>query len=46
LAFVEFALHPQHEASLDSGIQLTEDFNYFKVSQESDPEAFRWSHFE
>ena len=27
---VEFALHPQHETSLDSGIQLIGNFNYFK----------------
>jgi len=27
---VEFALRPQHETSLDSGIQITKYFNYFK----------------
>jgi len=27
---VEFALHPQHETSLDSGINIIEDFNQFK----------------
>ena len=27
---VEFALHPQHETSPDSGINIIEDFNYFK----------------
>jgi len=27
---VEFALHPQHETSCDSEIQMKKDFNYFK----------------
>ena len=28
---VEFALHPQYETSLDSGIQTIKDFNYFNT---------------
>jgi len=30
LCFVEFVLHPQDEMSVDSGIQIIKDFNYFK----------------
>jgi len=33
----EFALHPQHETSLDSGIQLIENFNYFKSKSRKRP---------
>jgi len=34
---VEFALHPQHEISLDSGIQIIKDFNYFKSKSRKRP---------
>jgi len=34
---VEFALHPQHEASFDSGISLIKDFNYFKSRSRKRP---------
>jgi len=34
---VEFALQPQHETSLDSGMQLIEDFNYFKSKSRKRP---------
>jgi len=34
---VEFALHPQHETSLDIGIQLIEDFNHFKRESRKRP---------
>ena len=36
---VEFALHPQHEMSLDSGIQLIKDFNYFKSKSKKRPRS-------
>jgi len=36
---VEFALHPQHETSLDAGIQLIEDFNYFKNKTRNRPRS-------
>jgi len=42
--FVEFALHPQHQTSLDSGIQLLKFSTTLKASQERDLEACRWSH--
>jgi len=44
VACVEFALQPQHETPLDSGIQTKKDFNNFKKSQESDPEVYPWFH--
>jgi len=34
---VEFALQPRHETSLDSGIQLIKDFNYFKSKSRKRP---------
>ena len=39
LPCVEFAFHPQHEMSLDSGIQLIEDFNYFKSKSRKRPRS-------
>ena len=36
---VEFALHPQHETSYDSGIQLIEDFNYFESNSGKRPRS-------
>jgi len=36
---VEFALHPQHETSLDSGIQIIKDFNYFKSKSRKRPRS-------
>jgi len=38
-SFVELALHPQHEASLDSGIKLSEVFNYFKNKSRNRPRS-------
>jgi len=37
---VEFALHPQHETSLGSRIQLIEDFNYFESKSRKRPRSF------
>jgi len=37
LGCVEFALHPQHEASYDSGIRLIRDCNYFKSKSRKRP---------
>jgi len=34
---VEFALQPRHETSLDLGIQLIKDFNYFKSKSRKRP---------
>jgi len=34
---IEFALHPQHETSCDSEIQVKEDFNYFKNKSRKQP---------
>jgi len=39
LPSVEFALHPQHETSLDSGIQIIKDFNYFKNKSRKRPRS-------
>jgi len=39
LLCVEFALQPQHETSLDSGIQLIKDFNYFKSKSRKRPRS-------
>ena len=36
---VEFALHPQHETSLDSGIQLIEDVKYFNSKSRKRPRS-------
>jgi len=36
---VEFALHPQHETSCDSEIQIKEDFNYFKNKSRKRPRS-------
>jgi len=32
-------LHPQHEMSLDSGIQIIKDFNYFKSKSRKRPRS-------
>ena len=39
LGYVEFALHPQHETSLDSGIQIIKDFNYLKSKSRKRPRS-------
>ena len=36
---VEFALHPQHETSLDSRIQIIKDLNYFKNKSRKRPRS-------
>jgi len=37
MRIIEFALHPQHETSYDSGIQLIKDFNYIKSKSRKRP---------
>ena len=39
MTYVEFTLHPQHETSLNSGIQIIKDFNYFKSKSRKRPRS-------